>query len=155
LHHLGTHPDDRDRLVADPSGIPMAIEEFLRHYSPSETLTRTATRDVELGGRDVKRGDVVLISWVSANHDAAMFDDADTVRIDREINKHISFGLGGHRCIGSHLARVESEVMIADVMGRLPDYVVDESRFRPYPGNLLLTGVVSMPVTFTPGARLG
>lgn len=119
LHHLGTHPEDRDRLVADPSGIPMAIEEFLRHCSPSETLPRTATRDVELGGRQIRRGDVVFIGWVSANHDAAV---ADT---------------------------------IAHVLDRMPDYVVDEERFRPYPGNLLLTGVASMPVTFTPGARLG
>lgn len=148
LHHLGTTPADRDRLIADPSRIPLAVEEFLRFYSPNESLTRTATRDVELGGRQITRGDVVFISWVSANHDEAEFDRADAIDIGRFPNRHIAFGLGGHRCLGSHLARVESEVMIAHVLGRLPDYMIDEARFRPYPGNLLLTGVVTMPVTF-------
>ena len=95
-------------------------------------------------------GDVVFISWVSANRDEAEFDRADSIDIERFPNRHIAFGPGGHRCLGSHLARVESEVMIAHVLRRLPDYVIDEARFRPYPGNLLLTGVVTTPVTFTP-----
>ncbi len=155
LHHLGTHPEDRRRLIDDPSLVPGAVEEFLRFYSPSESLTRTATRDVELGGRRIKRGDVVFISWVSANHDPEMFDDADEVVIDQVENKHLGFGLGGHRCIGSNIARVESELMIGDVLRRLPDYEIDLDRFRPYPGNVLMTGVVTMPVTFTPGARSG
>ena len=73
LHHLGTHPGDRARLIDDPALIPAAVEEFLRYYSPSETLTRTAARDVELGGRQIRRGDVVLISWVAANHDPGVF----------------------------------------------------------------------------------
>jgi len=155
LHHLGTHPDERDALAASPVDIPAAVEEFLRHYSPSETLTRTATRDVELGGRPVKRGDVVFISWVSANHDEAVFDDPDRIRFDRGVNKHLSFGLGGHRCIGSHLARMEAEVMLSHVLTRMPDFEVDEPRFRPNPPNILMTGVASMPVRFTPGSPLG
>jgi len=155
LHHLGTHENDRERLIDDPSLIPSAVEEFLRFYSPSESLTRTATRDVELGGREIKRGDIVFISWVSANHDPAVFDDADAVRIDRNENKHLAFGLGGHRCIGSSIARIESELMIADVLARIPDYEIDADRFRPYPGNLLMTGVVTMPVVFSPGVRSG
>ena len=155
LHHLGTHSDDRARLIDDPSLIPAAVEEFLRHYSPSETLTRTATRDVELGGRHIRRGDIVFISWVTANHDPAAFDDPDEVRIDREVNKHLAFGLGGHRCIGSSIARIESELMLRDVLARVGDYEIDIDGFKPYPGNLLMTGVVSMPVTFTPGPRTG
>ena len=155
LHHLGNHPEDRTRLIDDPSLIPAAVEEFLRHYSPSETLTRTATRDVELGGRQIRRGDVVLISWVTANHDPAAFDDPDEVRIDRDVNKHLAFGLGGHRCIGSSIARIESQLMLRDVLARIGDYEIDIDGFKPYPGNLLMTGVVSMPVTFTPGARTG
>ena len=155
LHHLGTHPEDRARLIDDPSLIPAAVEEFLRHYSPSETLTRTATRDVELGGRHIRRGDIVFISWVTANHDPAAFDNPDEVRIDREANKHLAFGLGGHRCIGSSIARIESELMLRDVLARVSDYEIDIDGFKPYPGNLLMTGVVSMPVTFTPGTRTG
>ena len=108
LHHLGTHPEQRARLIDDPGLIGAAVEEFLRHYSPSETLTRTATRDVELGGRQIRRGDVVFISWVAANHDPSVFDGAEELLIDRAVNKHLAFGLGGHRCIGSSIARIES-----------------------------------------------
>ncbi len=155
LHHLGTHPKDRSRLIDDPGLIPAAVEEFLRFYSPSETLTRTATRDVELGGRQIRRGDIVFISWVTANHDPEVFDAPGKIRIDREANKHLAFGLGGHRCIGSSIARIESELMLRDVLARVGDYEIDLDGFKPYPGNLLMTGVVSMPVTFTPGARSG
>ena len=155
LHHLGTHPEHRARLIDDPSLITAAVEEFLRYYSPSETLTRTATRDVELGGRQIRRGDVVLISWVAANHDPSVFDAADEVRIDRAVNKHLAFGLGGHRCIGSSIARLESQLMLADVLARIGDYRIDPDGFKPYPGNLLMTGVVSMPVTFTPSPGHG
>ena len=155
LHHLGTHLEDRSRLIEDPSLIPAAVEEFLRFYSPSETLTRTATRDVELGGRQIRRGDVVFISWVTANHDPVQFDSPDEVRIDRDVNKHLAFGLGGHRCIGASIARIESELMLGDVLRRIGDYAIDVDGFKPYPGNLLMTGVVSMPVTFTPRVRSG
>ena len=155
LHHLGTVPDARNRLLADPTLVPSAVEEFLRFYSPSETLTRTATRDVELGGRQIARGDVVMISWVSANHDPQAFEQADEIVLDRTANRHLAFGLGGHRCIGAPVARMEAEVMFRDVLHRIPDYVIDEDLFRPYPGNLLMTGVVSMPVVFTAGRRHG
>jgi cytochrome P450 len=155
LYHLGTHPEDRRRLVDEPALLPTAIEEFLRHFSPNETLTRTITRDVELSGRHLARGDRIMTSWVSANHDEAVFDRPDEVVIDRVVNRHLAFGLGGHRCIGSHLARAEATVMLGDVLRRLPDYVVDEEAFRPYPGNVVMTGVVSMPVTFSPTERVG
>ena len=155
LHYLSTHPEDRSWLIEDPSLIQVAVEEFLRFYSPSETLTRTATRDVELGGRQIRRGDVVFISWVTANHDPVQFDSPDEVRIDRDVNKHLAFGLGGHRCIGASIARIESELMLRDVLRRIGDYVIDVDGFKPYPGNLLMTGVVSMPVTFTPRDRSG
>ena len=150
LHHLGTEPPARDRLVGDRSLLPTAIEEYLRHYSPNETLTRTATRDVELGGEHIRRGDVVLISWIAANHDETAFDRAGEVVLDRAPNKHLAFGGGRHRCIGAHLARMETEVMLEHVLDRIPDYVVDQAAFRPSPGNVLMNTVVSLPVTFTP-----
>ncbi|MGZ4684087.1 MAG: cytochrome P450, partial [Acidimicrobiales bacterium] len=153
LHHLGTHPADRDRLVADRSLIPAAVEEFLRYFSPNEALTRTATRDVELNGASIKRGDLVLISWVSANHDETEFEAPDQVVIDRPVNKHLAFGLGGHRCIGSTLARMEAEVMFDVVLERVPDYELDLDRFVPAPPSLLMTAVVSLPATFPSGGR--
>jgi cytochrome P450 len=153
LHHLGTRPEDRARILAERSLLHSAIEEFLRHYCPNETLTRTATRDVEIGGCPIRRGDVVMISWVAANHDPAVFDRPDDVLVDRAENQHLAFGLGRHRCIGSHLARMEAQVMLTEVLDRIPDYVVDEDRFRPSPGNVIMNTVVSMPVTFTPRPR--
>ena len=150
LHHLGTDPQARDRLLADRSLLATAVEEYLRHVSPNETLTRTATRDVDLGGRQVRRGDVVLISWVSANHDVTAFDRPDDVVLDRAPNKHLAFGAGRHRCIGAHLARMEAEVLLGAVLDRIPDYEVDLAGFRPAPGNVIMTSVVSLPVTFSP-----
>ena len=112
LHHLGTHPDDRRRLIDEPELLPTAVEEFLRHFSPNETLSRTVTRDVDLGGRRLHAGDRVMTSWVSANHDEAVFERPDEILVDRSVNPHLAFGVGGHRCIGAHLARAEAEVML-------------------------------------------
>jgi len=155
LYHLGTHPHDRRRLVDEPGLLPTAIEEFLRYYSPNESLSRTAARDVELGGRRIRQGDRVWLSWLSANRDANAFDRADEVVVDREPNPHLAFGLGAHRCIGAHLARAETEVLITEVLRRLPDYEIDEARFTPYPGSPLMNGVGTMPATFIPGPRIG
>ena len=157
LHHLGTHPEDRQRLIDEPALMPGAIEELLRYYCPSETLTRTVSRDVELGGRQLRAGDRVWLSWISANRDPAVFERADEVVIDRDLdaNKHLAFGLGGHRCIGMHLARVEAEVMLTEVLRRIPDYEIDPDGFTPYPPSMLMNGVVRMPATFTRGPRTG
>jgi cytochrome P450 len=87
---------------------------------------------------------------VSANHDEAAFDRAGEVVLDRAPNKHLAFGGGRHRCIGAHLARMETEVMLAGVLDRIPDYVVDDAGFVPSPGNVLMNTVVKLPVTFTP-----
>jgi cytochrome P450 len=155
LYHLGTHPADRRRLIDEPDLVPSAIEEFLRHFSPNETLSRTVTRDVDLGGRRLRAGDRVMTSWVSANHDEAVFDRPEEILVDRAVNPHLAFGVGGHRCIGAHLARAEAEVMLTEVLVRLPDFELDEAAFRPYPGNVVMTGVVSMPATFTSGEPIG
>jgi cytochrome P450 len=155
LYHLGMQPEKRQRLVEEPSLLPTAIEEFLRYVSPNETLSRTASRDADLCGHRVKAGDRVLISWLSANHDESVFPDADQIVIDRADNRHLAFGLGGHRCIGSHVARAQARVIIGEVLRRIPDYVVDVDRFEPYPDSPLMTGVGKMPVTFTPAAREG
>jgi len=155
LYHLGTHPADRARLLDEPALLPLAIEECLRYYSPSETLSRTASRDVELGGKQIRKGDHVWISWISANRDPAAFERPDEVVIDRDPNRHLAFGLGGHRCIGTHVARVETEVLLLEVLRRMPDYALDLDRFVPYPGNALLNGVFRAPATFTPGPRVG
>ncbi len=155
LHYLGTHHDVRDRLVANPGLLPMATEEFLRYFSVNESLTRTATCPAEVGGRHIDAGDHVLISWLSANRDAAKFERPDELVIDREVNPHLAFGVGPHRCIGMHIARTLFGILVTEVLTRIPDFVVDEEGTRFYPPNPELNGVVHLPVTFTPGTRRG
>ena len=121
LLHLATHPEDRERLVADPSLIPTAIEEFLRAYAPV-TMARMVKEDVEIGGCPMKVDDWVLLPFPAANVDPAAFDRADEVLIDRAENRHLAFGLGIHRCIGSNLARLELRVAIEEFLAHYPRF---------------------------------
>ncbi len=155
LFHLAGHPDLRRQLIERPELYVTAADEFLRYFSVNQTLSRTVTRDVELCGQQLRRNDRVLISWLSANHDAAEFDRPDEVVLDRAVNRHLAFGLGPHRCIGSHLARVMFQVMLAEVLNRIPDYEVDLGSIRQYLGSPSMTGIVDMPATFTPGPVVG
>lgn len=155
LHHLADHPDLRKRLTGDPGALRTAGEEYLRWTSVNETLTRTCTRDVELGGQHIARGEVVMMSWLAANHDPAAFSCPDDVVADRTPNPHLAFGVGAHRCIGMHVARALFEVMVTEVLDRIPDYQPVPGQTRFYEGNPELFGVVQMPVTFTPVAPSG
>jgi cytochrome P450 len=155
LHHLDEHPDLRTRLVDEPALLGTATEEFLRYFSVNETLTRTVTCDADLGGQRLSRGDHLMLSWLSANRDERAFDRPDEVVLDRAPNPHLAFGLGAHRCIGMHLARTMFQVLVREVLDRIPDYEVDRAATRFYDGNPELNGVVRMPATFTPGERAG
>ncbi|HEX5265903.1 MAG TPA: cytochrome P450 [Acidimicrobiales bacterium] len=155
LHHLDSRPDLRRRLIDEPHLIVRAGEEYLRWTSVNETLTRTCTRDVVLGGQLIRRGDWVMMSWLGANFDPAVFDRPDEVDVDRAPNPHLAFGVGPHRCIGMHVARSLFQVMVSEVLRRIPNYRVDRAATRFYQGNPELFGVVEMPVTFPPGAATG
>jgi cytochrome P450 len=155
LHHLDAHPELRAQLIDHPELIGAATEEFLRFFSVNETLTRTITHDTELGGQQLRRGEHLMLSWLSANRDESVFDRADEVVLDRAANPHLAFGVGPHRCIGMHMARTMFQVLLAEVLTRLPDYAVDREATRFYAGNPELNGVVTMPATFTPGPRTG
>jgi cytochrome P450 len=121
LWHLGTHDEDRRRLAGEPELMPMAIEEFLRAYSPV-TMAREVAKDAEVGGCTFKAGEMVLLSFPAANRDPAMFPDPDKVIIDRKENRHAAFGLGIHRCIGSNLARMEMTVAVEEFLRRIPEF---------------------------------
>lgn len=155
LHHLDRHPSLRRALIEDPALIVLGTEEFLRFYSVNETLTRTVTRDTELGGQQLAAGDIVLLSWLSANHDDSEFERPEQVVLDRPSNRHLAFGVGPHRCIGMHVARTMFQVLVSHILRRLPDYRVDQGATRFYSGNPMLNGIVNMPATFTPGRREG
>jgi len=124
--HLATHPEDLTRIVADPALIPGAMEEFLRYYA-FVTPGRKVMQDAEIAGCPVKAGDMVFLPLAAANRDPNEFEDADKVIIDREANRHLAFGAGPHRCLGSHLARLELNVAMQEWHRRIPSYRVDES----------------------------
>jgi cytochrome P450 len=149
LKHLGTHPDLRQQLIDHPQRYRTATDEFLRYFSVNQTLSRTVTKDVEINGQRLRKNDRVVISWLAANHDDNEFDRPDEIILDRLPNRHLAFGLGPHRCIGSHLARLMSEVMVKAVLDRIPDYRVYESGVHQYLGNPSMTGLGTLPVTFT------
>jgi cytochrome P450 len=121
LWHLATHADDRRRLVADRSLMPMAIEEFLRAYAPV-TMAREVVKETTVGGCPFKEKGQVLLSFPAANRDPAKFPQADRVLIDRAENPHAAFGLGRHRCLGSNLARLEMTVAVEEWLRRFPDF---------------------------------
>src|SRR5690606_9886225 len=124
--HLAQHPGDRARLVAEPELLPVAVEELLRFYAPV-TMARIATTEAELGDRTVQPGDWVLLPFPSANRDPEAFDDADRFVIDRERNRHVAFGVGIHRCVGSNLARLELTVALEEWLRRVPDFELDDA----------------------------
>ena len=121
LWHLATHDDDRRRLVAEPNLLPLAVEEFLRAYSPV-TMAREIVKETRINGTTFKPGEMVLLSFPAANRDPAMFPDPDRVVIDRGANRHAAFGLGIHRCIGSNLARMEIRTALEQWLARIPEF---------------------------------
>jgi cytochrome P450 len=154
LWHLDRVPEDRKRLIADPSLLDTACEEFLRMYTPEQAGARTVVHRTEIGGAVLQRGDRVLLAWSSANRDPSQFENPEEFQLDRKPNRHMSFGLGIHRCIGSHLARQEFTIIMGEVLRRLPDYAIDQDRARLYPDLGLMYGYREMSATFTPGPRL-
>lgn len=151
--HLHHHPEDRQRLLAEPGLIDNAIEEFLRVYPPARTHGRTVVKDTELGGMLLRKDDRLIISEVSANHDEAAFPNADKFVIDRFPNRHVAFGVGLHRCLGSHVARTMFKEMLTQVLERIPDYRIVEDELEEYPNWTALGGWSRAPITFTPGTR--
>ena len=124
LWHLATHADDRRRLIAEPSLMTTAIEEFLRVYAPV-TMARLVAKDHDFHGCPMKVDDWVLLPFPAANLDPAEFTDADKVLIDRVENRHAAFGLGIHRCLGSNLARLELRVAVEEFIARFPDFELE------------------------------
>jgi cytochrome P450 len=155
LRHLSTNPALRQQLIDHPELHRTATDEFLRYFSVNQQLSRTVTRDVVLGGQTLRRNDRVVISWLGANHDEQEFERPDEIVLDRAPNRHVAFGLGPHRCIGSHLARLMSGVMVKAALDRIPDYQVDLVGVHEYLGNPSMTGLGKLPVTFTPGVSRG
>jgi len=150
LLHLSQHPADRERLIREPELLPLATEEFLRYYPPARAHARTVAVDTVFEGVEMKRGDRVLLSEAAAGRDASEFEHADEFVVDRLPNRHLSFGVGIHRCPGSHLARVEFSEMITAVLRRMPDYEIAPDGVQEYADWSMVGGWQRLPATFTP-----
>ncbi len=145
------NPDARARLRADPTLLPSAVEEMLRWVTPVIHFRRTATRDVEIRGQQVKEGDKVVLYYTSANRDEEVFANANVFDVGRTPNEHLAFGIGQHSCLGLNLARLEIRVIFEEILARMPDLELD-GKVRRLRSNFI-NGVKELPVRFTPGAR--
>jgi cytochrome P450 family 142 subfamily A polypeptide 1 len=132
------NPDQRQRLVDDPSLLGGAVEEMLRLVSPIHSFSRTITRNTELRGKQLERGQKILLAYPSANRDAEEFDDPDSFRVDRK-PAHVAFGLGSHFCLGANLARMEMRVALEQILRRMPDMEYAEDGPVLVPSRLVRT----------------
>ena len=153
MQALIRHPEQRERLVRDPTKIPTAVEEMLRWVTPIKNMNRTATRDTTLRGQKIHAGDKLLLLYPSANRDERVFANPDVFDVERSPNDHVAFGgYGTHFCLGASLARLELRVMFEELLRRLPDLELTSDAPLPLRPNNFIAGVESMPVVFTPRA---
>ena len=147
---LAQHPEQRRLLVENPSLIPGAVEEILRWVTPVIHFRRTATRETEIRGQKIRRGDKVVMWYPGANRDEDVFQNPDVFDVRRTPNEHLAFGEGEHFCVGAWLGRLQLKVMFEELLKRLPDIepAGEIQRMRSY----FLAGITSMPVRFTPAA---
>jgi cytochrome P450 len=144
---LAQHPDHRRQLVDDPGLIPSAIEELLRWETPVSLVARASLEDTTLAGCPIAKGESVILLLGSANTDDGEVEDAQSVRFDREVNRHIAFGGGIHRCLGSHLARMELRVALREWHRRIPEYSVEPGHTLVYTANI--RSIEHFPMRFT------
>ncbi|WP_019926902.1 cytochrome P450 [Nocardia sp. BMG111209] len=156
LEWLSQHPDERETLSRERDLLlNSATEEFLRFFTPAPGDGRTISEDCELAGQRFQEGERLWLSWAMANRDPQVFEEPDSVVLDRKGNRHYSFGLGIHRCIGSNVARAVFKRMLTAVLDRMPDYVCDPAGTVHYDTIGVIQGMRNLPATFTPGERIG
>lgn len=148
MSQLIENPDERQKLIDDPSLIPSAVEEIVRYVSPVLNFARTATQDTELRGRKIKKGEKILLMYPSANRDADVFAEPDRFKVDRDPNPHVAFGIGNHFCLGANLARMEIRVVLEEILTRVPDMAYSDGPPKVHP-SLLVRSFTHMPVSFT------
>lgn len=152
IAYLAANPDRRQQLAADPELAAHAVEELLRHQTPVMQVLRVVKQEHEMHGVTMKPGDHVMVMLGAANTDHAEFDDGHEVAFGREANRHLAFGGGPHRCLGSHLARLELRVALEEFHTRIPDYVVkDDVELAYSPG---IREIAHLPLEFAPGPRI-
>jgi cytochrome P450 len=146
------HPEQRQRVVDDPTLLPQAIEELLRYESPVPAIGRFAVADFEVGGEQIRAGDSLHLLLCTANIDPAVVNEPLTVDFDRGTKTHVDFGTGVHRCLGSHLARMELRIALAALHERIPDYAVDPEQPPVYHNDGGVRTVEPLHLVFTPAS---
>ena len=146
--------DQWAQLIADDTLVAGAIEEMLRWTSPVKNMARTAMRDVEFHGTELRQGEKMLLMFESANFDESVFGDPETFRVDRNPNSHLAFGFGTHFCLGNQLARLELSTMLRKLLVRLPDLRLADGAEVPLRPANFVSGPEAMPVVFTPTRRV-
>jgi cytochrome P450 len=144
------HPDQLEKLKADLSLVPSAVEELLRYNGPATTVgPRFATEDIELGGKLIKKGDMVIAVVKSANHDERQFADPDELDITRTIDRHLAFGSGIHTCLGASLARMEGDIAFTTLLSRMPNLRLSAPRESlTWHWSLTAASLAALPVAF-------
>lgn len=153
FHHLARHPDDLRRLREHPELIPLAVEEFLRLASPVTLQARNATCDLELHGQTIARGDVVALSFPSANRDEDEFPEAECCHLDRRPNRHVAFGFGPHLCAGAHVARLEMAVALEVFVARVTEFGLAEHPAPSWNPTGSVRGLATLPVSLRGASR--
>jgi cytochrome P450 len=143
-------PDQKQRVIDDPSLWDTAVDELIRFVSPVISFSRTVTQDHTYKGVDFKAGQTVFMLYQSANRDEEVFDRADELIVDRNPNPHVAFGIGTHYCLGANLARAEVRVVFEELFKRLGDIRVPDGT-RPQRGNSsLVLSLEHLPAVVTP-----
>ena len=146
---LGDHPEQWQMVRDDPSRVDRIVEETLRLSTPTQGMWRIVTRDVELGGVQLHEGERIVIVFMSANRDAALFDDADAFDPDREhLRDHLAFGKGIHFCLGANLSRLEGRVALEELSRRIDSFVLPASNTFQYHPSFMLRGLTSLDIDF-------
>jgi cytochrome P450 len=149
VYHLAQNPDDLARLTANSKAVPTAIEEFLRFYASAPQVGRKTTEDVTIGGAQISKDRFVVLSFGAASRDHAVCPEPTKIDIERSPNRHVSFGAGPHRCIGSHLARLDLRLGLETFLERIPDFELSEDFVPEYEIGPTRT-MAALPIKFSP-----
>jgi cytochrome P450 family 142 subfamily A polypeptide 1 len=146
FHQRRQHSEQRRLLTAHPEKIPTAVEEMLRWVTPIRNMARTATRDVELRGQRIRKGQKLLLLYPSANRDERVFREPQRFDVERTPNEHLAFGHAAHFCLGASLARLELRVMFEELLARMPDLELASDAAPVLRASNFIVGFEQLPV---------
>lgn len=145
VYSLNKFPEQYDKLIANPELIPKMVAEVIRWQTPLAYMRRTANHDCEIGGKDIKQGDQVLMWYVSGNRDTDFFDNPDDINIERpNVRNHLSFGFGIHRCMGNRLAELQLRILWEEILKRFEKIEIQDEPERTY--SSFVKGYTYLPV---------